>query len=363
MNNQLTLQNTAYIIIVLLGVGWFSYIAVNLWMPVVFAIIIAIFLYPINNFYQRKINVRVVSIFLSFLTIILPLALVIFLFSMQFIDIVDSLPSIGENLKVGVKKAISEINRAFPMLNLKTESLMSGGLGKSLGGPLSTISQGLITSTSIIVNLALCFIYTFFILYYRRSIKNFIVYLFEKSARKEVKETLREIQETIQAYIGGLGIVMVILTVLNTLGLYIIGIDHAFFWGALAGLLAVIPYIGTLLGGLLPFLYALATADANWQPVAVLIYYGLIQQIEGNLITPKIVGDKVDINPLFAILSLLSFGSLWGVGGVILALPIISIIRIILERFESTEPIAMLLSTDINSKPGQFKKWAENTKS
>jgi len=362
MNNQLSLQDIAYFVIVLLGVGWVSYIAVSLWMPLIFATIIAIFLYPINKFYQKKINIRAISIILSFLTIILPLVLVIFLFSIQFLDIMDSLPSIGENLKVGIKKAVSKINGTLPMLNLKTEAILSGGMGKSIDGPLSAISKGLITSTSIIVNIALCFIYTFFILYYRKSIKNFIVYQFEKRARKEVRETLKEIQETVQAYIGGLGIVMVILTFLNTLGLYLIGIDHAFFWGALAGLLAVIPYIGTLLGGLLPFLYALATADANWQPIAVLVYYGLIQQIEGNLITPKIVGDKVDINPLFAIVSLLAFGSLWGVGGVVLALPIISIIRIIFERFESTEPIAMLLSTDINSKPGQFKKWAESTK-
>ena len=156
-----------------------------------------------------------------------------------------------------------------------------------------------------------------------------------------------------------MALVVIILGVLNSIGLSFIGIEYAIFWGALAGLLSVIPYIGTLIGGALPFVFALSTAESSWQPYAVIGYYLFIQQVEGNLITPKIIGDKVDINPLFAIFSLVFFGSLWGVGGVVLALPLISIFKIILSQFDATKHISVLMSSDINNKKGIFKKLAK----
>lgn len=185
-------------------------------------------------------------------------------------------------------------------------------------------------------------------MYYKSNFKRFIIQSFEKSSRPDIKETLKKIKDTIQSYIGGLGLVIVILSTLNTIGLTLIGIEHAIFWGCLAGALAIIPYIGTMLGGLLPFIFALSSAEASWQPYAVIVYYLIIQQIEGNFITPKIVGDKVDINPLFALIAILFFASYWGIAGVILALPLISILKIILAQFKQTENLSILMSSDIS---------------
>jgi predicted PurR-regulated permease PerM len=136
--------------------------------------------------------------------------------------------------------------------------------------------------------------------------------------------------------------------------LWIIGVEYALFWGILAGFLAVIPYIGTLIGGILPFIYSLATADYSWQPGAVVVYYFIVQQIEGNIITPKIVGSDIDLNPLFSIFALIFFGSIWGIGGVILALPIMSIIRIVFDHIESTKALAMLMSSSISNHAQAF---------
>ncbi|NNF34788.1 MAG: AI-2E family transporter, partial [Saprospiraceae bacterium] len=88
--------------------------------------------------------------------------------------------------------------------------------------------------------------------------------------------------------------------------------------------------------------------------------YGIVQQLEGNLITPKVVGDKVNVNPFAAIVALLFFGTLWGIGGVILALPAISIIRIILNEYEATKPISLLLGADIGDNAREFKRLAQS---
>lgn len=352
------IEKIAYATISVVGIGWLCYIGSGLIIPFIFAILLAVFLYPIESFLLKYVKWKGLSIFLSFLTLILPFLLITTLFSIQLISIVESLPSIGKSMMSGFNEVLRQINQLIPFANLNTEELLSSE-GKNMEGPLKFISQGFVSTTTFLTSLGMTFIYTFFLLYYRRSFNNFIIYQFEKNSRPDIKEALNDIKETIQSYIGGVGIVIIILSVLNSIGLAIIGIEYAIFWGTLAGLLAVIPFIGTLIGGLLPFIYALSTTDSSWQPLAVLAYYIVIQQIEGNFITPRIVGDKVDINPLFAILSLVFFGSFWGISGIILAIPIISILKIVLSNFEQSKAYAVLMSSGISDKKGAFKRIAE----
>ncbi len=281
------------------------------------------------------------------------------MFSFQIVNIMDSLPSIENNIKEGFDHALNKVDEAIPFADINSKSINFFKSESIPEGSLEVVRQSVAISAGFLVSTGLCLLYTFFLLYYRKSFKNFIIYQFEKENRPDIKDTLTEIKETVKSYVGGVGTVMIILSVLNSIGLTIIGIDHPLFWGVLAGILAVIPYVGTALGGMLPFLYALSTTDTVWQPVSIVVYYMIIQQVEGNFITPKIVGDKVDINPFFAILSIVILGSMWGVGGVILALPLISILRIILSQFQGTEPLSILMSSHIMDK-GKFKKWADN---
>jgi len=359
MHANINLKNIALIIFITISLGWISIIGSSIILPFLFAFLLATFLYPIDKFYNKYISYDSITIVLSFATVILPILLVATLFSFQIMNIMESLPSIGDKLDEGINQASKIINNLIPFADIDIDKMLASKESDIPKGSFSTIAQGFVSSATFLVNFGLTMIYTFFLLYYRKSFKNFIIFQFEEDNREDTKNTLKDIKETVKSYIGGVGLVMVILSVLNSIGLSIIGIDYPIFWGVLAGMLAIIPYIGTGLGGLLPFVYALSTTDTTWQPVAIVIYYVVIQQVEGNLITPKIVGDKVDINPLFAILSIVIFGTMWGVGGIILALPLISISRIILSHFEYTEPIAMLMSSSISEKPGKFKKWAK----
>ena len=222
------------------------------------------------------------------------------------------------------------------------------------------MGKGLVSSTQALVGFGLTFLYVFFMLYYRTSFMNFIIFQFEKKNRKDIRATMTKIKATVQAYIGGLGTVIIILSIINSIGLLILGVEYAIFWGVFGGLLAIIPFVGTGLGALLPFLYSLATTNDYWQPIAIVIFFSIVQQIEGNFITPKIVGNKVNINPFFSILALIFFGSFWGIGGVILALPIVSIIRIILLQFESTLPIAVLMGSKVAHHADKFKEIADS---
>ncbi|MBT8231716.1 MAG: AI-2E family transporter [Saprospiraceae bacterium] len=352
MKEQPLLAKISQSLFILISVGWLLHIGSSIILPIIFAGMLSVFLLPLEKRVRNAVKIKAVSIIISFVACLIPLFILSFLFSLQLMSILESLPSIGKNLEQGLNRLIHNLAHLVP--GFSPESLLDPE-NQSLDGPLSFISKGFVSTTTFLTSFGLTFLYAFFILYYRVNIKNFIIYQFAKKTRPEIRQTLTQIKETIQAYLSGVGIVVIILAILNSIGLSIIGIKYAIFWGTFAGILAVIPYVGTLIGGILPFLFALSTADANWQPIAVVVYYVFIQQIEGNLITPKIVGNKVDINPMFAILAIVLFGTFWGVAGIILALPIISILKIFLENFDNTKPYALLMSTEIDGGSKSFE--------
>src|SRR5690606_616001 len=152
-----------------------------------------------------------------------------------------------------------------------------------------------------------------------------------------------EIYDVIQSYLLGMGMVMGIVAILNTAGLLVLGLQYAWFFGTLAALLILIPYIGIAIGSLIPALFALATMDNYWYALGVIIWFQVVQFLEGNFITPNIVGGKVSLNPLVAIMSLLLGGMLFGLAGLILALPLVASIKILLNLDKSTPPFSFLI--------------------
>lgn len=149
---------------------------------------------------------------------------------------------------------------------------------------------------------------------------------------------------------------MFILGILNSLGLWFIGITYPAFWGFLAAFLAIIPFVGTFLGGLMTVIYAVATTTSIWQPIAVIGLFSFVQFLEGNVITPKIVGESVKVNPLAIILSLVIGGSIWGVAGLILAVPVIATLKKIMEQVDVTKPFSLLLSSELYQKDELFEE-------
>jgi predicted PurR-regulated permease PerM len=138
-------------------------------------------------------------------------------------------------------------------------------------------------------------------------------------------------------------LVILIVAVLNITGLLILGIDYAFFFGALGALLTIIPYVGIFIGALLPILMSLVTKDSAWYAVGVAGIFFFVQILEGNFITPNVVGSKVSINPLVAIVGLILGGMLWGAPGMILAIPFMAVIKVIFDSVEGLRPYGFVL--------------------
>src|SRR5690606_28990451 len=153
--------------------------------------------------------------------------------------------------------------------------------------------------------------------------------------------------------------------VLNTIGLMILGIEYAWFFGILAAMLTIFPYVGIFIGSLIPALFALATKDSAWFALGVVLWFQLVQTLEGNFITPKIVGGKASLNPLVSLLSFFLGGMLFGISGMILALPLLAMLKVVFDAMPQTSPYGFLLSEPDDSfilTSGQKRKRAEKQK-
>lgn len=209
-----------------------------------------------------------------------------------------------------------------------------------------TVSNFLLSTIGSLSGVVLLPVFIFFMLLYRDHLANFITKFFKPEEEDNVKSKIRGLRKVVQYYIIGMVKVMGILAVLNTAALYGIGVKHALFFGLFAALLNIIPYLGPFLGAILPFIFSFLTMDGLIYPLMVIITFTVIQLIESNFLTPKIVGGNVNLNALVTFLGLLIGGAIWGVIGMILIIPTLAILKRIFELKDSTKPYAYLFGEE-----------------
>ena len=307
-------------------------------------------LYPVCNYLEKHKIPRILSIIISYVLVFVIFAGIIAFFSSQVINLFDDIKDFGKTLTKLLDKLIYFINHSILPANTNLQEIYKQGSGSLLESSTGIIRKTITSSTNFVAFVIFVIVYTFLFLLYRTAFKNFFLLFFKKQNKEYAYELLNSIPKVIQNYFYGMFIVIITVGTLNGIGMWIIGIDFPFLFGYLAAVLTIIPYIGTTIGGLLPTFYALVTYDNLWMPASVMVLYFSIQTIEGNILTPKIVGNKVSLNPLFALISLLVGGLLWGIAGMILFIPIMAIVKVIFDHIESLQHYGILLGSDFGSK-------------
>lgn len=312
--------------------------------PLIFGGLLSVLLLPICSFLERKRFPRVLAITL---TILLSFALIVLLISLM-VGQIRSLDDVWP-LMIGKGEEWLLLGQEFvsQKLNIKQSEQLNEGrkyLGELLSSGGSLLSGTVSSTTGFLANLILMPLYVFLMLLYRDFFLEFLFKAFEKSTTKDlVSEVVTKIKAVVQNYMSGLILVILLVGTLNTVSLLLLGIQNAFFFGFFAAVLVLIPYIGVAIGSLLPIVMALITKDSAWYAVGVAACFGVIQFLEGNFITPYIVGSKVSINSFAAIVALILFGSLWGIGGLVLALPLTAMIKVLFDSTKSLKPWGFLL--------------------
>jgi predicted PurR-regulated permease PerM len=272
----------------------------------------------------------------------------------QITALVKDLPDLESKFDSLIDQISRSLKSELGMSVREQNQLLKNNL-TNLGG----YATGLLSATTNVISLLVQIpIYVFLFLIYRDRLRAFLLSLLSKQSDFTWE---KDIENVVQGYISGLLLVTVIIAVLNSIGLLILGIDHAIFFGILSGMLTIIPYIGIFIGASLPVVMALLTKDSLWYPAGVVIIFSFVQFLEGNFITPRITGAKVSINALAAIIALLIGGKILGIAGMILAVPALGIIKIILSNTTHLKHFVILIEDTPISK--HEKTDEENEKS
>jgi len=197
---------------------------------------------------------------------------------------------------------------------------------------LGTISAGGQTVLHWLMNLILIPVVTFYLLRDWDVLVEGIRTLLPPSVEPTVSRLTREIDEVLGAFIRGQLMVMLALGLVYTLGLWVLGLDLAFIIGMSSGLLSVVPYLGTFVGVVAAFVAGLYQFQDIFHPLMILAVFLVGQSLEGMVLTPKFVGDKVGLHPVAVIFAVLAGGQLFGFLGILLALPVASALNVLIRH-------------------------------
>jgi predicted PurR-regulated permease PerM len=174
-------------------------------------------------------------------------------------------------------------------------------------------------------------VYLFYLLADLPQLKQFVESFIPERYRGAYAEKLSEVDTVLAGFIRGQLSVCAILAVLYSIGLYIIGIDLAIAIGTLAGITFIIPYVGTVIGIVLSVIMAFLKFHDILHPLLCLGWFSLVQGLEGMVITPKVVGKTVGLHPLVAIVALLIGGQIFGIMGMLLAVPVTAVLQVFMS--------------------------------
>lgn len=315
----------------------------SIFIPFVLAIIISFVFEPFYEWLKSKKIPSGIAIAIIVISIIL-------IANIASIFIVASFNSFMVNFAVYENKFVEFFNSIIASLHLSSEDMKKLNESMKIS---NLLKQGSITSfiaslltgfLSVFGDFILILFYVIFILSEMNNIRERIRIAFKDERADSIANTLDNIFKDVRTYISGKTIISLLLGILSGIILWLFGVDFYFIWGFLIFIMHFIPSIGALVAISLPSLVMFLQFDNIFTPIFVTILLIVIQNIVGNIVEPKVLGDKLNLSPLLLLLSLFVGGYVWGIVGMILSIPIVSMLKIVMMNFESTKPFAILMS-------------------
>lgn len=210
--------------------------------------------------------------------------------------------------------------------------------GDAVGKAVDAVTRSGIAVAKTLMNIFLVPVLAFYLLRDWEKLSSQSLLLVPERFREKTGVIARDVDEVLQGFLWGQLLVMASLALMYSTGLWLIGLEFGLIIGVIAGLLSVVPYLGTITGLVLAAI-AMVVQTGNWQDLWMVgLVFGVGQFIEGNILTPKLVGDKIDLHPVVVIFVVLAGGQLFGLTGILLALPVAAVAWVIIKRTVGTTP-------------------------
>ena len=237
-----------------------------------------------------------------------------------------------------IDSVLSEIEKSAPQITKKVSAFLA-----NIFSSILQVVIGLLT-------LLIIPIFMFYILTAAPEIIEFGITLIPLRYKESVTSIVGEICKSLSNYIRGQLIVALAVGTLSAIALHILGIKYALLIGVIAGVTNIIPYLGPIMGATPAILLALFKPNPTLAVISVIIAFWLIQTLEGSIITPKILGESLELPPILIMLAIIVGGTLHGFTGMLLALPCVCVLKVLFDRWYKSKKITVKLKKKVPEK-------------
>jgi putative permease len=349
-------EKLSLVLVGLIALGYLVIQAKDVLDPMMFGFLFAILLLPVANFFERKFRMpRSLSSFLSILLLVGFIGGIVYLVSSQISNLASDWPQLKTQVMQSVNDLSGWVSNVFHINTDKQMVYVHNTTNKILAAGTDVLGTTFGAISSLMLFYAFILIFTFFILFYRRLLLKFIIWVFNEDNSSTVFDIVENVQTILRQYIIGLLLEMAIVATIACTLFWMIGVKYAVLLGLFVGLFNIIPYIGIFSALLLSSIITFATGTIK-QALEVAVGVIAIHAVDSNLLLPTIVGSKVRLNALITFLGIVFGEMIWGLSGMFLSIPTIAILKIIFDRIESLKPWGFLLGGDYESKKSAEKK-------
>jgi predicted PurR-regulated permease PerM len=338
------LQATLIVLIIL-------YFGRSLFIPLTFGLVLALIMYPVCKKLEDRKWPRSAAIFVVISIVLILFVALLFLLGYELNIFLHDVPRIKDKLlsySPGIQSWLKNIGISASDQSDWLNKLMLN-IQAGLGSLLKTIFS---SSVSMLFTLIMIPVYASLFLYHRGTFVRFLYTMTGPDHRDNLRSMLQQSTLTYFHFVKGTFFVYLIVGVLNSVGLLMLGIDHAILYGMITAFMTIVPYVGIIISASMPFAIALITRDSLWYPAGVILLFSFVQYLEANVIFPRIVGVQLNLSTWSTLVVMIAGTILWGVAGMILFVPLLAILKIYSDQDSRLKPLNILL----NRKEGYLEK-------
>ncbi len=318
------------------------YFAKPFLVPFTLAAILSMLFLPISRKLERRGVHKGVAALACILILLSVFAGIVGLVSWQVSNLMDDKAKLERQINKTVRTVQSTIDKKLGVPPKQQEEIINQqqDTANGLGGTI------LAAFTGILVDAIIVLVYIFFFMLSRQHIKKGLLLMVPAERKKKTECVINDTANVAQKYLTGLGLMIFCLWVMYGIGFSIVGVKNAVFFAVLCRLLEIVPFIGNLLGTFMTLLMALAQGGSLTMVIGIVVVYALVQFIQGNVLEPLIVGSQVNVNALATIIVLVIGDLLWGIPGIVLAIPLLGITKVLCDNIEGLKPIGFLIGQE-----------------
>lgn len=346
--NRFTLPKSINFLLIFILLTVILYYAREFLVPIIFGGLLAMLFVPLSIRIERLGANRGIATFLCILLFLLSITGLIILLTWQISDISHDISQMQARITSFIEQVRQYIAETFKISQQKQKEIIQEQQSSAGGG---NFAGGIVTGLlGILVDFILVLVYIFLFMYFRGHLRRALMKIVPEGERKNTEIIVHDASKVAQQYLTGLASMIVILWIMYGIGFSIIGVKSAVFFAVLCGLLEIVPFVGNITGTSITMLMVVSQGGSTQMVLGVFVTYLIIQFVQSYLLEPLVVGAEVNINPIFTILVLVGGEMLWGIPGMVLAIPILGIIKIVCDHIEPLKPYGFLIGQGAKKK-------------